>query len=148
MAIQDWAPQLKSVLEGITGIEQVHNYDEIPATLAVFPCALILPQRGSQVYGAGGPNVALHQVQVTIYVSGQIVPEGYAVAIPLIESVRDAIAAHVTLNSSVNYCLPPDPPQIFYEGPGAIAFNYGDKTHLGVIFHLVVKETETVTVTA
>jgi hypothetical protein len=148
MAIENWMPALKNKMAAIPGIKQVHQYDEIPGTLLTFPCLIIMPTRGSQSYSASGPAVAIHQVQMTLYVAGQILPEGYAVAVPFIQKIRDALAANVTLDGTVSYIAPPAPPESFYEGPGAIGFNYGDKNHLGVIFRVVVKETETVNVSA
>lgn len=145
MSIETWMPELKSVMEGVTGIEQVHVYNDLPGTLAVFPCLVIMPTRGGTQYGMSAPGVSVHQVQMTLYVAMQVLPEANGLAVPFIKLVRDELAANVTLGGTVAYVLPPGLPADFYEGPGEIA--YGDKKHVGIIFHIVVKENETITVT-
>lgn len=140
MPIDDWMQTLRTNMEAVVGIEQAHKYDELPATLHVFPSILILPIGGDQEYSKGGPNVAYHVVNMTLYVTNQVSPEAYAVAVPFIELVRNALAADLQLGGNCEHCLPVTAPAPFYEGPGAIS--YGDKEHLGIIFHIIIKENE------
>jgi hypothetical protein len=144
MTIESWMPTLRTNLATISGIQQVHDYSNLPAALMVFPCIVIMPVRGYQESLAGG-GVALHELQVTLYLSNQILPEAMGAAVPFIGLVRNNIYAHATLGGLAAHCLPvPDAP--FYEGPGAIT--YGDKSLLGVAFHLQVKEIESLTISA
>jgi len=140
MPIDDWMPTLSTNMEAVAGIEQSHKYDELPSTIHVFPSMLILPMGGNQEYSKGGPNTAYHVVQMTLYVANQVLPEAYAVAVPFIELVRNALAADMQLGGNCVHCLPVTAPAPFYEGPGSIT--YGDKEHLGIIFHIIVKENE------
>lgn len=144
MPIATWAPILKVNMEAIVGFAggagQVHLYDELPGTIMAFPTMLILPIGGDQEYSLGGPAIAHHVVQLTLYVANQISPEAMAVAVPFIELVRNALAADIQLGANCEHCLPVTAPSPFYEGPGAI--EYGDKTHLGIIFRVTVKENE------
>jgi hypothetical protein len=143
MPIKDWAPTLKANMAAIAVIAekgQVHLYDELPATIMVFPTMLIIPMGGDQEYSLGGPAIAHHVVQLTLFVASQLLPEAYAVAVPFIELVRNALAEDMQLGANCEHCLPVTAPAPFYEGPGAIA--YGDKEHLGIIFRITVKENE------
>lgn len=140
MPIDDWMPTLSTNMQAVAGIEQSHKYDELPATLHVFPCTIILPIGGDQEYSLGGPAIMHHVVQITLYVASQILPEAYAVAVPFIELIRNALAADIQLGGNCEYCLPVTSPAPFYEGPGAIT--YGDKEHLGIKFMVTVKENE------
>ena len=140
MPIDDWMPTLSTNMEAVVGIEQSHKYDEVPGTISVFPSMIILPMGGDQEYSKGGPNVAYHVVQMTLYVANQVLPEAYAVAVPFIKKVRNALAADMQLGGNCEHCLPVTAPAPFYEGPGSI--EYGDKQHLGIIFRVIVKENE------
>lgn len=142
MAVEDWASALKNNLETISGIQQVHNYNEIPSNVVVFPSILILPEWGTQEVGA--TNIAIHNLRVTLFIAGQIIPEAYALAVPFIQLVRNKIASDLTLGGLVQYCLPVQPPGRWYEGPGAK--EYAGKTFLAIDFFLAVKERETFTV--
>lgn len=146
MAIEDWMPTLKTKLAAVTGVQQVHIYSDLPGSIMVFPSIVVLPTSGDQDVSAGGPNIAHHSVQATLYVAGQVLPEAYGQAVPFIKLVRNKIAANITLDGLVEHCLPLAPPQDWYSGPGEV--RYGDKVHVGIIFRLDVKEAETVTVTA
>jgi hypothetical protein len=127
----------------VTGINQVHTYLNLPATLSVFPCLILLPQRGSQMFG--GSFVAAHEVQATLYIASQFLPEAYAVAVPFIERIRNALGSHIKLGlSSIDHAQPA--PGNFYEGPGSV--KYGDKEHIGIIFRIEVKEHDPFTVAA
>lgn len=143
MAIEDWMGTLKTVLSGVTGVRQVHKYDELPGTISVPKSIILLPMRGSQEV-SGGWGIAIHQVQATLYLALQVLPEGYGTAVPFIKLVRNAVIANMTLGGLVSYCKPVDPPEFWYEGPGAV--RYGDKELLGIIFRFVVKEGESLTV--
>lgn len=151
MAIEDWMDNLKSALGGITGIQQVHGYDDLPAVIRVTPCFIVLPLRGAFNYSAGGPNIGVHTLQATLYVSTQVLPEAYSLAIPFIGRVVRQMAANNKLGGTVQHWEPtPDFP--FYEGPGAI--EYGSDSQgtplklLGIIFRFEIKEIETYTVSA
>lgn len=144
MAIENWSPELVNVLSEVEGVQAVYGYDTLPGTLIELPAIVAMPMEGSQSYGMSAPGVALHQVQITLYHSNVILPEANGQVVPFIRRIRDKLAANVKLNGSVAYCLPVEPPGRFYQGPGAI--NYGDKQHTGVIFRVVIKELEAVTV--
>jgi len=151
MAIEDWMPVLASTLGAITGVEQVYTYDDLPGVLTVFPCIVIMPTAGAANYSAGGPGVSMHQLQATLYVSAQILPEAYALAVPFVGRVLRKLAAHLQLGGLVSHLLP-DPGGPFYQGPGAIEYGADadgqPRRHLGIIFRLEVKEIETIAVSA
>lgn len=144
MAIEDWAATLKTKIGEISGIKQVHKYDELPGAIMAFPSAIILPERGSQLFG--GPGTAIHRVRVTIFFAEQLLPEAYAVAVPYIKLVRNKLAANHKLDGTVQHCQPPDPPADFYVGPGRK--EYAGRIYLALDFFIEVKETETFTITA
>lgn len=144
MAIEDWAPTLKKKIAEISGMKQVHKYDELPGTIMAFPSAIILPERGSQEFSS--VNTALHKVRVTVFFAGQLLPEAYGTAVPYIKLMRNKIAANIKLDATVEHCWPPEPPADFYVGPGAK--EYSGKTYLAIDFFLEVKENETFTVSA
>jgi hypothetical protein len=145
MTIQNWIPTLTANMAAITGIQQAHDYTTLPGNIQVFPTILVMPVSGTQTGGSSAPGIAIHQVQVTLYLAAQILPEALSVAVPFIALVRNKIYSAVTLSSKVTYCLPTSEGP-FYEGPGII--KYGDKDLCGVVFHLTVKEIESLTVTA
>lgn len=146
MTIETWMPALASVLAAVPDVEQVHTYEDLPGTLSVFPCVVVMPLSGSQSVSAGGLNIAIHQLRLTLFVSAQIIPEAAGRAVPFIARMRTALAASVTLGGLVAHLLPVGPPAPFYEGPGAIA--YADKTLMGINFTVEVKELEAITVSA
>lgn len=156
MSIENWTPALAATLGEITGIEQVYTYEDLPGVLQVFPCLVILPVRGPLAdYSAGGPNISLHQVQATLYVSSQVLPEAYSLAVPFIGRMLRKLAGNLKLGGRVSHVLP-DTTQPWYEGPGSIEYGtYIDpagssvpRRHLGIIFRLEVKESEAFTVSA
>lgn len=151
MSIEDWMPALADTLGQVSDIEQVHTYLDLPGVLQVFPCFVVIPVRGNMNYSVGGPNIGLHSVQATLYVSAQVLPEAYAVAMPFIGRVTRKLAANMSLGGKVRHVLP-DPAGPFYEGPGGIEYGTAadgtPRRHLGIIFRLEVKETETYTVSA
>jgi len=143
MAIEDWMPTLASLLAETPGLVQVHTYEDLPATLSVFPCLVILPERGTQMFG--GPNIARHEVRAVLYVAGQLLPEAYATAVPFIRLFRNKLAGRIQLGlTNIEHAIPA--PGNWYEGPGAI--KYGDKELTGIIFRIEIKETETFSVSA
>lgn len=158
MALDDWMPALAQTLTEVSGVEAVYypsatgEESNLPGQLAVFPCLVILPERGTQHVAAGGPNEALHRVRVTLYAAAQVLPEAYGVAMPLIVRVLRKLATRITLGGLVAHCLPVPPPESWYEGPGAVVYGQTEtgapRAHLGVIFRLEVKEHETLTVSA
>lgn len=145
MPIDDWMPVLKEKIASVDGIEQVHIYNELPATLSAFPCAIINVYEGDMEYSAGGPLLAYHYVLINVYTSGQIIPEAEGQAVPFIEKVRNKLAGNMQLNNTVEHCLPVGLGERFYEGPGQLP--YGGKVHIGIMFRVVVKENEAGTYT-
>ena len=145
MPIDDWMPVLESNMAAVDGIKQAHIYSNLPATLSVFPSAIILPIAGDAEYSEGGPIKSYHNVQITVFVASQILPQANSIAVPFIEKVRNKLARDMTLNNTVEHCLPVGLGENFYEGPGAVT--YGDKVHMGIIFRVVVKEDEAGTFT-
>ena len=141
--IEDWMPTLKTKVAAITGLVQVHTMDELPGTLQVFPCAIITVVGGSFDYSTGGPCIDIHEVQITIFLANQVLPEANALALPFIAGMRDKLAGNIKLDSLVDHILPAEGRT--YEGPGAV--RYGDKEHTAVIFRYVVKENVTGTFT-
>ncbi len=144
MPFDDWMPTLKQKMEEIPELEQVHVYDDLPAAILVWPSLIILPIQGRVDYGAGGPQTAHHELQLTAYVASQIAPEGYSTAVPLIEAIRNKLAANITLDGKVAHCLP-SAEAAFYDGPGGIV--YAGTMHMGIIFRIRVKENESGTYT-
>lgn len=144
--IEDWMATLADKLSQVEGIQAVYTYEDMPGALIEFPALVILPKRGSQSYGASAPGVALHDVQMTLYVAGQFLPEAQGAAVPFIARIRRQLAKNVTMAGTMAYILPPEEPNPFYEGPGGI--RYGDATLTGIIFNVRVKEVETIVVEA
>jgi len=144
MGIEIWMPAVKAKWAEIEGIVQVHTYDDLPASIQVVPCAILLLSGGSYDYSAGGPSLAFHELRAIVFVSLQILPEAMAVAVPFIERVRNKMAANWRLGGIVEHIVPA-PGGRFYEGPGRVT--YGDKEHLGIVFHFEVKQNETGTYT-
>lgn len=145
MTIQAWIPTLTANMKKITGMAQAHDYSSLPGNVQVFPTALIMPESGTQEGGMSAPGIALHNVQITVYFANQVLPEALSAAVPFIALVRNAIYADVTLGGTATYCLPASNGP-FYEGPGGLV--YGDKILCGIVFHVVVKEVENITVSA
>ena len=140
MSLDTWMPVLKTKLGEVSGIKQVHKYDELPAALMVFPCAIITLREGDFGYGTGGPLLSTHDIQITIYTSAQVLPEAHNVAASYIVPVRNKLAANMKLDLTVKAIMPsPDGPT--YQGPGQIT--YADKVHVGVTFFYQVLEDET-----
>lgn len=157
MAIDDWSPTLATNLATISGIEQVHNYDEIPNSIMVFPSMIILPQRGAATSQAGNPKRTTHQIMLALYTSAQLTAESFGLMVPFIALVGDNIAENMMLGAltwggdvgggggHVDHVLPVNPPDDFYEGPDM--FSFFDKLYAGIIFRIEIKESEAVTVT-
>lgn len=163
MAISDWMPTLIARLGTVTGLavngtqpHRVRGYTDLPAALVEMPTMIVLPLAAVHTYSAGGPAIWWHDLQATLYLSGQVLPEAFAKAIPYIKNVRDVMAANVTLNGlswtggSIGHWTPqPDAP--FYQGPGRVTYSGRDgvdREFIGIIFRMQVKEVETtVTVT-
>jgi len=138
--IGDWMPTLKTKLTEVSGLLAVYPYNELPATLMNMPCAVITTRSGVFSYGLGEPALGEHDINIAIYTSAQILPEAHNVAAGFIGLVRDKLAANIKLGATVVKILPsPDGPT--YEGPGQLL--YGDKVHIGVVFHYRVYENET-----
>ncbi|RJX20818.1 MAG: hypothetical protein C4570_03415 [Ammonifex sp.] len=144
MAIEDWMPALKTVLEGVEGVEQVHIYNDLPGVIVVFPSMIVLPVAGDQMVSAGGVNISHHQVQVTLYLANQVLPEALGLGVPFIKKVLEAVAGDIRLGGRVAHCMPVSPPQTWYSGPGRVM--YGDALHSGIVFRLDVKEGLSLTV--
>ena len=142
MSIATWIGTLNTNIAAVTGMGQVHDYRDLPGSIQVFPTALIMPVSGTQTGGKSAPGIAIHEVQVTLYVAAQVMPEALTLAVPFIALVRDKIYSDVTLGGTCYHCLPRADGN-FYDGPGGLV--YGDKTLCGIMFHLSVKEIETFT---
>jgi len=151
MAFEDFAPTLASLLGEVSGIEAVHypHPDQgdgdlgLPGKLSAFPCFVIVPVSGTQMFG--GPKIAITLVDVTLYVVPGILPEAYGTAIQFHKRIRDKIASRLSLGlTSVQHAIPA--PGNFFEGPGSVTYN--DVPHIGVKYHLEIKESETFTVAA
>jgi len=143
--IGDWAAELTTVLEDVAGVEQVHQYDDLPSQIVASPTLIWMPIGGRQSYGLSAPAVAIHRVQITLYIKAALLPEGVGLAVPFIAKVRDALAANIQLSGTVSYILP-SPEDDFYQGPAYLA--YGEKVHTGINFFVNVKEVENLTVSA
>ena len=143
MAIENWKDELTKVLSEISGIEEVRAYDDLPGQIVVSPTMVWFPLNGRQSYGMGSPAVAFHNVQLSLFVSVALLPEGVGQAVPLIASVRNKLAQHIQLAGTVTQ-LVPNPDGLFYEGPATMM--YGDRTYTGVNFYLEVKEVERIAV--
>lgn len=141
--IEEWMPTLKTKVAAISGLVQVHSMDELPATLLVFPSAIITVVGGAFDYSTGGPCIDLHEVQITVFLTEQILPEANALALPFIAAMRNKLAANIRLDGLVDHILPAEGRT--YEGPGTL--RYGDKEHIGIIFRYVVKDNESGTYT-
>lgn len=150
--IEDWMPQLASTLGQISGIKQVHIWNDLPGVLLMFPSLIILPVEGTQTYGAGAPGIGMHYLRATLYTAPQVLPEAYGTAIPFIGHMTRKLAANLKLGGlswnggRIEHVLPFGRDGNWYRGPGAVA--YGDNQHIGIVFSIEVKENVTLTVTA
>ena len=143
MSLSTWMTTLRTNMAAVTGIQQAHDYTNLPGSLQVFPCIVILPVSGTQTGGKSAPGIALHAIQVTLYTGNQILPEALSTAVPYIELIRNKIYSDVTLSGNCSQCLPRGE-GTFYEGPGAI--RYADQQLCGTAFYLTIKEVESLTV--
>lgn len=146
MALENWSPALKSLMETVEGIGEVRNYDELPGDIIVSKTMLIMPREVDGAYSQGGPNITHYRVDLALYHPGQLLSEGYAVLVPFIRLVRDKIWSNITLDGLVMHCQTVSPPEKWADGPGRLL--YGENNHIGIIFRLDVKEAESVTVSA
>lgn len=143
MAIEDWMGALKTLMTSVSGMGTVRTYDDLPGTLGGYPVMIVMPVSGSQSYA---PGIGIHRVELTLYVTNQILAESCGRAVPFIKLVRDKLASDITLGGLVQYVAPPVPPAPFYEGPGAIGYMFGDTSHVGIKFYVDVKDLETINV--
>jgi hypothetical protein len=143
MAIENWMGALKNLMLSVDGIATVRSYDDLPGSLAGFPVMIIMPVSGSQAYA---PGIGIHRVELTVFITSQVLPEAYGRAVPLIKKVRDKLASDITLGGLVQYVAPPEPPGNFYEGPGATGYLYSDTQYVGIKFFVNVKDLETINV--
>lgn len=154
MPMEDWLPVLAERLAGIEGIEAVYypGTDEgaaLPGALSVYPCIVIMPQRGGEDELRESFNISSTEVQLTLYVTEQVLTEAYAVAIPFVGRIKRQLVGKLKLGLTAIHHVLPYPigaNQRWWEGPGAI--QYGGVPHLGITFRVVVKEQETTTVAA
>lgn len=136
--IENWAPKLTTILKGVAGIVKVHQYDDLPSTIAVSPMIVWMPTDGlSLTYGLSTPNIQIMQIQITLYVTAPLLPTGVGILVPFIDKIPRAIAAKMTLENTVNYIMPRMEGNA-WEGPGDI--NYGEGQFTGVNFYYNVKE--------
>lgn len=137
MALDDFLPALAGLLaQSVDGVQAAYTYDTLPPSLSALPCFIVMPVSGSQ--DLGGANVALYNIQAVLYHSPANLPEAYHYCVKAINKVRRAIAMNIKLGGLVDRCVPAE--GSWFE-IGAINSLYGDKAYIGVIFHLLVKET-------
>ncbi len=152
MPVNDWMPEIKTNMETVHAAALaadeiateggVFGYNEWPGATLTLPSTLIGTIGGSQTYGVGSPAIAHHNVKIWVYVSmGISLASAQEMAFPFIERVRNQFAGQITLNAKVKHFLPPDPPALFYEGPGVI--EYAGRQYAGIIFNYDLKENET-----
>lgn len=139
MSMSTWMTILKTKMAEVTGITQAHDFSDLPAAIGVFPTMIILPIEGRFEYSAGGPFKGYHEVQMTLYVASQVVPEAMSRAVPFITSVRNKLAGNMSLDGTVEHCRPSKSAP-FYDGPGGI--RYANQQLAGIVFRIEVKEDE------
>ena len=142
MAIEDWMGALKDLMLSVEGIITVRSYDDLPGSLAGYPGMIIMPVGGSQDYS---PGISIHRVELTLYLTSQVLPEAYGKATLLIKKVRDKLASDVTLGGLVQHVAPPEGGD-FYEGPGSMGYRFSNTEHVGIKFFVNVKDLETINV--
>lgn len=145
MTIENWKDELTGVLSEISGITEVRAYDDLPGQIVASPTLIWFPVSGTQTYGMGSPAIAFHRVQLSLFISVALLPEGVGQAVPLIAAVRNKLAQHIQLGGTVTQMIA-EPDGNFYEGPATMM--YGDRTYTGVNFYLEVKEVERIEVSA
>jgi len=139
-------PTLTYRLGQVVGLEGgAVDYNNVPGSIMEFPKLVVLPESGSGFYGQGSGAVDVHIVRAVLFLASSILPEAFAVGVPLIARVRDKIAANLTLGGLVDHCLMATQGN-WYEGPDWI--KWGDKDLIGIVFRLEVKERSDVNVTA
>lgn len=142
-----WKSALKTRLSTLVTsglVQAVYMWDELPGGMMQMPALVVTTKNGSQSYGLSAPGVAIIRVQITAYMAAQLLPESYAQGVAIIAGMRNCLAGGIRLGGTCNYILPPDAPEMFWEGPGTVT--YGDKTLAGVVFYVDVKEVEAFTV--
>ena len=137
MALEDFLPALTNVLhQSVEGIQAAYTFDNLPAQLGAFPCFVVMPLRGSQ--DIGGANIALYDIQAVLYCSPANLPEAYLYCVRSIDKVRRAIFSNIKLGGLVDRCVPAE--GNWFE-MGNVTSVYSDKVYIGVIYHLLIKET-------
>lgn len=146
MALEDWLPTLTARLAELPGLDGgAVDYRDLPGSILEFPKLVILPLTGRETWGASLGSVAVHQLQATLYLAPQFLPEAFSVGIPFIARLRNQLAANLKLGGLVD-SVGPSAGGDFYDGPGVV--RYGDKEYLGIIFRIQVKDHDTLTVSA
>ena len=107
MSVEDWGKHLTAALSSIDGIVEVRAYDELPGQIVASPTLIWFPLSGTQSYGMGSPAVAFHRVQLSLFVSVGLLPEGVGIAVPFIGKVRNTLAGQVQLGGAVTQIIPP-----------------------------------------
>lgn len=139
----DWLSTLASNMQAISTIRAAHYIGRFPKTLKLTPAVVIVPTGGDQEYSKAGPGVAIHRVDLALYITNQIATVSYNKFPALHYAIRNALAADIQLGGNCKHCLPASP---FYDGPGVLS--YGEVPYVGATFHLIVKAVETITVSA
>ena len=135
--IESWASTLTSVLQLVEGVGQVCQYDRLPPKILVDRTVVWLPNDGpSLVYGLSSPAVAIIQVQITIYLTAALLPQGVGKAVPFIDRIPRTLAKNIQLGGTVNYILPRA--ETPWEGPAALS--YGEQVLTGINFYYHVKK--------
>ena len=155
MPIDDWMPTVKTMMlevhaaakaaDYIQTKGKVCGYNEWPGKVAYLPTSLISVKDGDQTYGSSSPALAHHNLKIWVFFQGVTLAQSQKMAVPFIELVRNKFATNITLGGNVDHCLPPNPPEIFYSGPGML--RYGNEEYPGLIFNYDIKEDETGTFT-
>lgn len=141
MSDTDWIPIITKKLKEISEIEAVRDYRDTPGTIEEYPMVIVATENGTIAYSPGGPKIEHTRVNITLYLSSAIIPEGLKLAHQIKRKIRDKLAANMKLDNTVDEFGPVEE-DIWFEGPGKMQ-DYAGKIHLGISFHYRVKENVT-----
>lgn len=140
--ISDWMPYLAGLISEISPLKGCYTLDDMPGVVLDCPCGILITEDGTRNRSAGGPNLAVDNVRLTIYIAPQVLPEAMKTAKEMIEAVDRKIHANMSLGGLVSHVLP-RPGTPFYQGPGSVDYGIGmaggPKQYTSVIFNLEVK---------
>lgn len=121
--------QLATVLDGITGIDIIHQ--DPPESLSELPCFVLIWQSGEIEYFTNNLTREEGTVAALLYLNRQILPSASSNVRGYIQSFRDAIDGVRDLSDAVFNIL-----RWRWEGPAAV--NYADQWYLGIRFEIDV----------